>query len=188
MNEIKLEVGGIYKNRKGEIVKIIKHCVDYTKYPYESDVLCYTSSGHYYNGEEDDEDLIEQVFPKESLEINYNKSEILKAIADDGAIQFRVDAGEPWGDVKDTNWVLRMIGANTQFHLRVKPETIKISDGEVALEDKAWWQGAGGAEYVTMGECGHGYHWSNAKDWPNLYSIKEPEFEMVKVYKYMKKD
>ena len=190
MNEIKLEVGKKYLNRIGTIVKIVKYSKD-DEYPYEDEGMrTYTESGYEwgeYTYSYDDNDLVEE-YIEVPLEVNYNKSEILKAIADDKAIQFRVDEGEPWGDVKDTNWVLRMIGANTQFHLRVKPETIKISDGEVALGDKAWWWGKYGPEYVTVAEHGHGYHWRNAKGCPDIYSIKEPEFEMVKVYKYMKKD
>jgi len=182
MLTLPLEVGKKYVTREDKVVKIIKYDSNpHTQYPWLADNnIWYTKRGFCYDIEE--KSLISDYI--EESTITYDKKELLQAILNDKTLQFRVDENEKWQDVVDNDWVLRMIADKSKFCFRIKPDTIQISDGEVSFGDMVWWLGADGPVQYALT---HSYNnWGNAKRFPEVYSIAEPEFEMVKVYKYLK--
>lgn len=184
MLKFPLEVGNEYVTRDGRIEEIIN--IEGNVAEYATGVVFAHSGRANYDYEEPHRDDIISDYIEPDKEITYNKKELLQAILNDKTLQFRVDENETWQDVADNDWVLRMIADKSKFCFRVKPETIKISDGEIAYGDMVWWHCDSGPVYESITDKEGS--WKNAQRHPNVYSIKEPEFEMVKVYKYMRKD
>lgn len=56
-------------------------------------------------------------------------------------------------------------------------KTIRVSDGWVESDDGVWWKHERGPEKVVVQE-----HLDNIKEFPDVYSIKEPEYVMVAQY------
>ena len=60
--ELKLEVGKSYVNRMGEVVKIVRKWPYALTHPYISDKgYSHLSNGKFFCGEENEEDLIEEI-------------------------------------------------------------------------------------------------------------------------------
>jgi hypothetical protein len=60
------------------------------------------------------------------------------------------------------------------FGIDASEEVLKVSDGFVRKASVVWWKYQFGPENVKASE-----HWVNIKDYPEVYSIKEPKFKVV---------
>jgi hypothetical protein len=60
------------------------------------------------------------------------------------------------------------------FGIDATEEVLKVSDGFVKKSSKVWWKYEFGPEHVKALE-----YWDNIKDYPDLYSVKEPTYKVV---------
>ena len=61
------------------------------------------------------------------------------------------------------------------FHLN-RHATIKVRDGFVAKDDRVWWWCESGPQQVSVVN-----HLTNIQEFPNVYSIKEPQIKITYV-------
>lgn len=188
MLTLPLEVGKKYVTRQGNIVEALS--ISEFDSPHGDIMNMSNFVGLWQNiaradasGRDYPFDVVSD-YTEPNKEITYDKKQLLQAILNDKTLQFRVDENETWQDVVYNDWVLRMIADKSKFCFRVKPDTVMISDGEISYGDMAWWHAEDGPIYDSITDKEG--NWGNARRFPEVYSIKEPEFEMVKVYKYLK--
>lgn len=78
----------------------------------------------------------------------------------------------------NTNWkaVAEMQTAlvNALFGYDLSKEVLLVLDGCVCKDSKVWWKGENGPDYVNADE-----HWRNIKEFPNIYSVKEPRYTVT---------
>ena len=78
----------------------------------------------------------------------------------------------------NTNWkaIAEMQAAlvKQQFNVDISKYILPVSDGCVCEESMVWWKGECGPQFVSAST-----YWYNIKDYPNVYSVKEPRYTVT---------
>ncbi len=57
---------------------------------------------------------------------------------------------------------------------KIKSNEIEIRDGIAKKGDKVWWRSDKGPKLVYLRDDEYGTHWSNVKNYPDLYQHTQP--------------